>query len=289
MPNLDDDLDFFESRRRFLFGLAYRMLGTRDAEDIVQETFIRWRQADRASLASPAAWLTTVCTNLCVDFLRSADNSRVDYTGTWLPEPLHTALDDTPETHMELASSLTTAFLLLLERLTPRERAAYLLHEIFDMPYGDVATALGMQEAACRKLVSRAQTALGTDRSRHATPVARQQELLAAFQCALQGGGTTALAAMLSDDIRLSGDGGGKANTVRHDLLGKEDVLRFVERGMARFWRGQAWEETMLNGVMGMVIREHGRAIASMTFAYDADGRLTGIYLMRNPDKLARL
>lgn len=148
-----DGTAFFEARRRFLFGLAYRMLGTRaDAEDAVQETFIKWLHADRGAIANPAAWLTSICTNLCVDMLRAAHRTRVDYVGSWLPEPIHTVADDTPESRLELASSLTTAFLLVLERLTPKERAAYLLHEIFDTPYPDIAATLGMQESACRKL-----------------------------------------------------------------------------------------------------------------------------------------
>src|SRR3546814_163350 len=151
---------FFESRRRQLTGLAYRILGTlAEAEDAVQDTFLKWREADQDAIDNPAAWLTTACTRRCLDLLRSARRRRVDYVGAWLPEPVHTVADDTPESAAELASSLSTAFLLLLERLSPKERAAYLLHEIFDRPYPEVAAALGLHEAACRKLVSRAKAA----------------------------------------------------------------------------------------------------------------------------------
>ena len=138
----------FEERRPALLALAYRMLGTRaDAEDAVQDTFIKWQDADRAQIDNPAAWLTTTCTRRCIDLLRSAHRSRVDYVGPWLPEPIHTRTDDMSADEVALASSLSTAFLLLLERLTPKERAAYLLYEIFDMPYGEIAKTLEMQEA----------------------------------------------------------------------------------------------------------------------------------------------
>ncbi|MEN4194546.1 sigma-70 family RNA polymerase sigma factor [Serratia marcescens] len=147
----------FESRRSFLIGLAYRILGSlADAEDAVQDTYIKWLHADRHSILNPAAWLTTVCTRRCLDLLRAAQQARVDYVGIWLPEPIQTAAAKTPEQTLELSSSLSTAFMLLLERLTPRERAAYLLHDIFDLPYADLATTLGGEETACRKLVSRA-------------------------------------------------------------------------------------------------------------------------------------
>lgn len=163
MNSAENAAAVFEQRRPFLLGLAYRILGSRtEAEDVVQELFIKWLEADRASIATPAAWLTTACTRHCIDLLRSAHTSRVDYVGTWLPEPIHTTHQHSPEHMHELASSLSTAFLLLLERLTPKERAAYLLYEIFDMDYAQVAEAIGVQEAACRKLVSRAKAGLGS-------------------------------------------------------------------------------------------------------------------------------
>lgn len=131
-----DDTTVFESRRSFLLGLAYRLLGSRaEAEDVVQDLFIKWLEADKASIATPAAWLTTACTRHCIDLLRSAQRSRLQYVGTWLPEPIHTLHHHSPEQSHELASSLSTAFLLLLERLTPKERAAYLLYDIFDLDY----------------------------------------------------------------------------------------------------------------------------------------------------------
>lgn len=284
------DAALFESRRRPLFWLAYRMLGTHaDAEDAVQETFVKWLRADRSAIAAPAAWLTGVCTNLCIDMLRAAYRSRVDYVGAWLPEPIHTPAEGTPETEAELASSLSTAFLLLLERLTPRERAAYLLREIFDTPYPDIAETLGMSESACRKLVSRAGSAVGRDESRHVLPIERQETLLSAFQSAIQNADASVLAALLADDVRLSADGGGRATAVRRELAGKQEVLRFIEQGLFRFWRDCEWTRARINGGSGAILREADRTTASVSFAFDENGMLAHIYIMRNPEKLARL
>ncbi len=284
------DAAFFESRRRGLFWLAYRMLGTHaDAEDAVQETFVKWLHADRAAIQTPAAWLTSACTNLCVDMLRAAYRSRVDYVGAWLPEPIHTPADGTPETEVELASSLSTAFLLLLERLTPKERAAYLLREIFDMPYAQIAVTLGMSESACRKLVSRAGAAVGQPQARHTLPAERQASLLSAFQAAIQNADASALAHMLADDVRLAADGGGQTTAVRRELTGKQEVMRFIERGLFRFWRGHEWRHVPLNGGHGALLYEAGNITASLSFAFDENGTLTHIYIVRNPAKLARL
>jgi RNA polymerase sigma factor (sigma-70 family) len=284
------DAALFDARRRFLFGLAYRILGSRaEAEDAVQDVFMKWLDADKSAIATPAAWLTTICTRHCIDQLRSAHKARVDYVGTWLPEPLHTVNADSPEQMLELSSSLSTAFLLLLERLTPKERAAYLLHEIFDMDYPEVAAALGVQEAACRKLVSRARASVGEGQRCQAPPPERQDQLLAAFQHAVASGSTQTLAALLSEDVELCADGGGKASSIRDTLSGRERVLAFIEASLGAFWRGYEWQPAELNGGRGVILRSQGRIEASLSFAYDPAGRATRIYIMRNPDKLAGL
>src|SRR5437773_1761997 len=204
----DADLKVFEDARPRLLGLAYRILGSRaDAEDAVQDCFFKWRDADRAQIQTPLAWLSSVCTRRCLDLLRVGDRARVNYVGPWLPEPIHPATP--PALDDKLATSLTTAFLLLLERLTPKERAAYLLHEIFDQPYAEIAAMLEMDEAACRKLVSRARQNIDHDRVRHVTPKETQDDLLHAFQWAVMSGSTNQLAALLSSDIRLTTDTGG--------------------------------------------------------------------------------
>lgn len=282
--------DPFEDERRRLTGLAYRLLGSRaEAEDAVQDIFLRWRDADRGAVENPAAWLTTACTRRCLDLLKSARRRRVDYVGAWLPEPIHTAVEDSPEATVELASSLSTAFLLLLERLTPRERAAYLLHEIFERPYADVAAALGMQEAACRKLVSRAKAVVGRPTVRQAPPRDRQQALLAAFRDAIASGRTERFAAMLADDIALSADGGGRVTAVRDPVRGRADVLDFVSGPLRAYWSGYEWVPTEVNGGLGLLLVADGHLSAAVTFGFDEAGRVSGIFIMRNPDKLSLL
>ncbi|WP_160107961.1 RNA polymerase sigma factor SigJ [Pseudomonas izuensis] len=280
----------FEQRRPFLLGLAYRILGSRaEAEDAVQELFIKWLEADRAAIATPAAWLTTACTRHCIDLLRSAHKSRVDYIGTWLPEPIHTTHQDSPEHMHELASSLSTAFLLLLERLTPKERAAYLLHEIFEMDYPQVADAVGVQEAACRKLVSRAKASLGAGQVRYRPQVGRQEQLLDAFHSAIASGSTASLTAMLSEDVELCADSGGKAAAIRETLSGIHAVRDFIGRSLHAYWQACEWLPTEINGTQGVIIRADGMITASMTFGFDEAGRVSRIFIMRNPEKLVGL
>jgi RNA polymerase sigma-70 factor (ECF subfamily) len=284
------DIAQFEAHRRYLIGLAYRILGSRaEAEDAVQDVFLKWQEIDPATLDSPRAWLTTACTRHCIDQLRSGHRARVDYVGTWLPEPLETAGDESPESAVEMASSLSTAFLLVLERLAPKERAAYLLRDIFDMDYADVAKALGVQETTCRKLVSRARDNVASAERRHMPPRARQDELLAAFQGVLATGDPAPLASLLSQDIALSADGGGKVVTVPRTVRGATRVLAFVSRALHRFWAGLEVRVTDINGGRGMVLMSGDEAVATVTFAYDAAGDLANIYIMRNPDKLARV
>ncbi|MGF6090194.1 RNA polymerase sigma factor SigJ [Pseudomonas sp. 18173] len=290
MNTAENAATVFEQRRPFLLGLAYRIVGSRaEAEDAVQELFIKWLEADRASIATPAAWLTTACTRHCIDVLRSAHASRVDYFGTWLPEPIHTTHQDSPEHRLELASSLSTAFMLLLERLTPKERAAYLLHEIFDMDYPQVADAVGVQEAACRKLVSRAKASLGNGQARYQPEPVRQTQLLNAFHGAIASGSTVSLSAMLSEDVELCADSGGKAPAIRETLSGIARVLDFIGQSLHSYWQACEWLPIEINGAQGVVIKADGVITASMTFGFDEAGRVSRIFIMRNPDKLAGL
>jgi RNA polymerase sigma-70 factor (ECF subfamily) len=285
-----DCLAKFEQARPGLLGLAYRILGSRaDAEDAVQDTFLKWQANDRSAVDNPGAWLTTVCTRHCLDILRSADRARVDYVGTWLPEPVQTANDDAPEQASALASSLTTAFLLALQRLTPKERAAYLLHEIFDMPYPDVARTLELQEPACRQLVTRARMHIEQAKVRHVTPPDRQQRLLAAFGTAITTGSVDTLAGLLSDDVRLSADGGGKVSAARRVMRGPEEVLRFIQAGLHAWWASGTLEEAAINGNRGFLFRDGVDIDATVSFAYDEAGLLTDVFIMRNPDKLVRI
>jgi RNA polymerase sigma-70 factor (ECF subfamily) len=255
----------------------------------VHDTFVAWQEADRQQIASPAAWLKTVCTRRCLDLLRSAHRSRVDYVGSWLPEPIHTAIESEAGQGAELASSITTAFLLMLERLTPKERAAYLLHEIFDTSYADIAETLGMEEAACRKLVSRARESIDRAKVRHVTAVETQDRLLAAFRTAITTGTTEHLAGLLSADIRLTADGGGKVPAVLHVISGIDDVLDFLIKRVGGIWAGFDWRVSDINGARGFILEQGAETVATVGFAYDEDGRVTDVFVVRNPDKLARL
>ena len=280
----------FEDARPNLLGLAYRILGSlADAEDAVQDTFLKWAKTDRKQVEKAEAWLTTVCTRRCLDLLRSAHRTRVSYVGAWLPEPIHTPVGSEAENRLDLASSLTTAFLLMLERLTPKERAAYLLHDIFDVSYPEIAETLDIQESTCRKLVSRAKMNIDRARVRHRTPLERQDELLAAFQAAITGGATAKLASLLSNDIRLSADGGGKVPTILDVLRGKAEVIAFLSEQLHEYWADHQWVIADINGARGIALKNDGATTAAVSFAYDQAGRATDIYIVRNPEKLARL
>lgn len=280
------DLQVFEDARPRLLGLAYRVLGSRaDAEDAVQDCFFKWRDTDRAQIKTPLAWLSSVCTRRCLDLLRVADRTRVNYVGPWLPEPIHPATP--PAVEDKLAMSLTTAFLLLLERLTPKERAAYLLHEIFDQSYAEVAAMLDMDEVACRQLVSRARQNVDRDRVRHVTPKETQDNLLRAFQSAVMSGSTSQLAALLSSDIRLTTDTGGKTVAATR-ILERDDVFNALGRAHV-WWEGCQWEITDLNGGRGAILKKDGRPALTISLSCDDAGLVSDIFVTVNPAKLSRL
>jgi RNA polymerase sigma-70 factor (ECF subfamily) len=282
-------VEIFEQARPRLLGVAYRILGSRaEAEDAVQDTFLRWRETDAAAIESPGAWLTTACTRRAIDMLRAAYRSRVVYVGNWLPEPVRTSIDSEVEAALELSSSLSTAFLLMLERLTPKERAAYLLYEIFEMPYADVAAALGLSEPACRKLVSRAKARIRDDQVRYQPTRKRQEELLAAFEGAVRSGRPDNLVEMLASDVRLTADGGGKAAAVTEVLEG-EAVLAFLTEQLTEWWGAYEWNFVELNGARGLILRQAGEIVAAVSFAFDRSNRVTDVFIVRNPDKLAGL
>lgn len=196
------DLLAFERARSSLLGIARRILGSRaDAEDAVQECFLRWIEADRTAISSPAAWLATVCTRRCLDLLRAAHRSRVDYVGVTSAEPLESVAAASPDEH--LGESLEAAFLRVLERLTPKERAAWLLHEIVDQPFRQIAATLRIREGACQKLVERARLHIQRGRTRYATAVETQARLLCAFRSAISTGCSGQLAVLLARDVHL--------------------------------------------------------------------------------------
>lgn len=282
-----EKLDRFELARPRLLGLAYRLLGSwADAEDTVQDTFLRWQGTDASVILNPDAWLTTACTNRCLDILKSAGRQRVDYVGPWLPEPLQTETISGPDERHELASSLTTAFLLLLERLSPKERAAYLLREIFDHPYSQISETLDLSESACRQLVSRAGRVIGKDSARYVPSEERQSELLSAFQKAITTGSLTTLSTMLSEDIELHTDGGGKVRAALRVLTGRDTIEIFLRQVLCKAWPGYELKTAEINGRQGLIASEDGEITAVLTVEFGEDGKACQIFIMRNPEKL---
>ena len=229
----------------------------------------------------------TTCTRRCLDLRRTGDRARMAYVGAWLPEPIQTPIEPDAEEKAILSSSLTKAFLMMLERLTPKERAAFLLHEIFDQPYADVAAALDLSEANCRKLVSRARTHVKKHKTRADTPLDHQTRILNAFQSAVTQGEVGELSALLAQDVRLSADGGGKVAAILETLTGREEVMQFATNQLHQYWSGQNWRVVPINGALGLLISDASGTTAVVSFAHDTDGLLTDVFIVRNPDKLS--
>lgn len=283
-------LGTFEALRGRLFGLAYRMLGSRtDAEDVVQDAFVRWHQADREAIRNPEAWLVTTTTRLAIDRLRALRTARDAYVGPWLPEPLVQAGPDAPDYRAELASDLSMAFLLLLERLGPEERAAFLLHDVFDTGYADIARMLGKSEATCRQIVNRARQRVRGSRQRFEATPEGKADLLQAFTAAMQARDEATLMQLFAPEVTWTADGGGIVHAAPRPLVGIERVLRLV-LGLQRLYaaRGARLEPALVNGEPGLVVRVADRIGA--TFAVDiADGRISAVYVVVNPHKLTHV
>ena len=285
-------LSDFENVRPRLLGLAYRMLGSMaDAEDAVQDTFLKWEGADRKSIQSPVAWLTAACTNRCLDLLKSSQRRRIDYIGPWIPEPLQTETVASAENDLDRAESLTTAFLLLLERLTAKERAAYLLREIFGYSYEDVAQVLGLRVDACRQLVSRAARHVREEGSRSVSGPSPEQkaQFLSAFQSALSTGSVAPLAGLLAESVRLRADSGGKATAATRVLEGPHDVAKFIARVLGRLWANAKVDILEINGLPGFVVYDQNRIVTALSVNFSTSGEIDQIYIMRNPEKLRRV
>lgn len=283
------DIDAFEAQRGRLTRLAYRMLGSlAEAEDVVQDAWLRWRRTETAAVADPAAWLVRTTTRLCIDRLRADKARREAYRGPWLPEPL---IEDAAVDPVERAEDVSVAFLLALQRLSPLERAVFLLHEAFDADYAAIAAALGRSEAACRQLAVRARAHVRQARPRFEVTDAEAARLAGAFIEAAQAGDWTRLGALLAEDAVLISDGGGKRSAALRPLVGREDVLRLIQ-GLA--WRGIGWvrgvvlRPARINGAPGAVVRTPDGA-QTIAFEPTADGRIAAIYVVRNPDKLRGL
>ena len=280
----------FEEHRSLLFSVAYRMLGSRaDAEDMLQETFLRWQLASDEAIRDPRAFLVTVITRLCINQLQSARVKREQYFGQWLPEPLFTQSAEEPAAISGIDGSLSMAFLMLLERLTPVERAVFLLREVFDYEYAEVAAMLGRNEANCRQILKRAKQHVTQGRPRFDASPAEHQKLLQQFLEATGRGDVQGLLALLSKDIVLYTDGGGKATAVPNPIYGADRVARFFFSAPQKFMpRDVIRRSAEINGLPGIAVYHQGRVFSVLSLDV-AQGRIRNIYIVRNPDKLERL
>jgi RNA polymerase sigma-70 factor (ECF subfamily) len=286
MQDVSRRSDIFEQSRSRLFGLAYRMLGSKaDAEDMVQEAYLRWHQANVNEIHSPEAWLVTVVTRLCIDRLRSAAAARETYPGIWLPEPIFDVPSPTPDDQVELASNLSMAFMILLERLSPVERAAFLLREVFDCPYSEIARIIGKSEAACRQIVSRARDRVRRDQPRFEASEEDRLRLIEKFAAAIDADDEQSLLALFAEDATLTSDGGGKAPAARNVIRGAERITRLF-LSVARKLQGRVTRAFLsINGEMGLVTFVDGLPVSALSFTTDG-ARIHTLYNVLNPDKL---
>lgn len=285
----------FEPHRRRLLGLAYRMLGSMaEAEDVVQDAYLRWHATDHTSVAEPRAFLMTTTTRLCLDVLKSARVTREEYVGPWLPEPVTNTDALAPDAQTELAEDLSVALLLALERLSPLERAAFILHDVFDYSFAEVARALERNEAACRQLATRARAQVRAVRPRGVQPRSevddvKHRELLAAFMRASRSGDMDALMQLLASNARIVADGGGKATAALNVIEGAKRVAAFMAGVVRKGWTdAYSVRQESINGLPGWLLIGPTGVVQTTAFEFDGEV-IAAIYVVRNPDKLARL
>ena len=279
----------FEELRRRLFGIAYRMVGTTaDAEDIVQEAYLRWHQADTEEIRSAEAWLVSVVTRLSIDKLRKASVEREKYVGPWLPEPLIASTAPSPEEELETASDLSMAYMVLLERLTPVERAAFLLHDVFDCAYPLIANILRKSEAACRQVVHRARQRVRDRQSRFKATDAALRSLINQFMAAADAGDDVTLLSLFAKDATLTSDGGGVVPAARKVVHGRSRIARLYLLLAKKLGTRLRKEILIINGEPGLVMYLDGSPLATVSFATDG-ASITALYTVLNPQKLHAL
>jgi RNA polymerase sigma-70 factor (ECF subfamily) len=282
------EIQTFLQLRPRLLGIAYRMLGTRqEAEDVVQEAYLRWRRAEVGSVRSPPAWLVSVTTRLCIDRLRSLKTDREAYVGPWLPEPIVAELTS-PESELEKAQHLSIGFLLMLERLSPDERACFLLHEALDFDYAEIADVLQRSEGACRQLLYRAKRRLGEPRARFRPSPAQHRALVEQFVAATTAGDIGRIVALLAEDAQLVADGGGKVRTVLRPLQGAERIARFfhvIARQVDAHAVRLDYRPVLVNDEWGLLRLFDGALHSVLAFETSAD-RILAIGIVANPAKI---
>lgn len=287
-PNVDRQV--FTRHRNLLFSVAYRILGSAaDAEDAVQDAWLKWSAADRSQVAEPEAYLTRIVSNLALERLRSARHQRETYVGPWLPEPILTG-GDVAEV-ATVTESVSMAMLVVLETLSPLERAVFVLKEVFDFSHGEIAEAVGRSEAAVRQAVHRAREHVRARRPRFTADRSRQREVTERFFAAATGGDVNALMELLSPDVTLWTDGGGKVRQALRPVVGASAVAAWFAAIGTVTYQGvepadMNAELVQINGGPGIVFSGPDHVIATVTFDFDADGRITAIHNVANPDKL---
>ena len=288
------DAEVFEAHRDLMFAVAYRMLGTiADAEDAVQDAWLRWSAASRAGVADPRSYLARIVANTALNRLRSVRSRREAYIGPWLPEPLLTAAGPDAAERAELAESVSVAMLVVLESLTPEERAVFVLREVFGFGYEEIGAALGRSSPAVRQLAHRAREHVQARRPRFDVDRNQQREVTERFLAAAGGGDIEGLMSVLAPDVTLLTDGGGKARAALRPITGAGKVARFLVAIASRPYMGIEISEISLaaaeiNGSLGTLITGGGRAIAALTMTVSG-GRVTAIQLLANPDKLTAI
>ncbi len=280
--------EIFQAHRPALTGLAYRMTGSvADAEDIVQDAYLRWQRADASSVRNPRAFLSTTVTRLCLDSMSSARARRESYVGPWLPEPL--LGDDTlgADRATELADDVSVALMMALERLSPLERAAFILHDVFDYGYDEVAATLNRQEEACRQLASRARGHIKAARPRYRPSADEHSKVVRAFASAVVDGDVESLRATLAEDAVLYSDGGGRVLAALRPIEGADKIMRFLEGVSKKFplSDGARVLPCNVNGAPGIVIEDAEALVQTVAFEV-RDGHIVSMFVVRNPDKL---
>jgi len=276
----------FEALRGRLFGLAYRMLGSRtEAEDLVQEAYVRWHQADHGSVDNPEAWLVTATTRLAIDRLRRLKAERDAYAGPWLPVPMVTS-EPPPDRHLDLADDLSLAFVTLLERLAPEERAAFLLHDVFEVGYREIASVIDKSEAATRQVVHRARERVRGERKRFDVSDAERAAILHRFKDAMEARDEQALLELFAPDATWTADGGGRTAAAPRPIFGAERLARLVIGLRQKFWaHNRIVEFVTINGQTGLAFRDGDRLTAVLSVATDGH-HILDVYAVVNPDKL---
>ncbi|MFD2261613.1 sigma-70 family RNA polymerase sigma factor [Lacibacterium aquatile] len=292
VERIDEAAAAFEPLRRYLTGIAYRMLGSvSEAQDMVQEAYIRWHDVDRSAVTDPKPFLAKTVTRLCLDHLKSARSKRESYYGEWLPEPVLEQTVDGPDAILGRIEDVSVALMLALERLSPLERAAFILHDVFDMDFDEVAEVLGRTEVACRQLAARGRKHVRDNRPRFTVDADEGMRIARAFMMAAQKGDTAALQSLLAEDVRLHTDGGGIKAATLNIILGLAKVARFfagiAKKAQAAIYSDLIYEGT-INGHPGFVTIESGDTLQST--ALDVrDGKIVAIYIVRNPEKLSHI